>query len=239
MATDLALRITKVSARLGGRRVLNEVDLQVRAGEVVALFGHNGAGKSTLLRCIMGLLPFESGAVQLGFATWKPDPRALAQLGLRYLPQNEKLFSDLTVVDNLRIFSEAAQVPQHDFRRHYDTLAAQFPVLRDARSIRAGRLSGGEGQQVALARTLLGQPRLVLMDEPSLGLASSPREQTFRAIRDVATRDGAAVLLAEHRVRDALEIANRAYVMRQGTIVVAAEAQELLEKPDYLRAAVI
>lgn len=234
--TDPVLAVHKATASLGSRPVLNGIDMEVRPREVVALFGHNGAGKSTLLRCIMGILPLDGGKVSLGFATWRRNPRHLVRAGVRFLPQNEKVFAHLTVEENLRVASDALGVGRRKFNEHYSELMGLFPILRKARTARAGRLSGGEAQQVALARAFFDQPRLLLLDEPSIGLAPEVRRIVFSAVRAAADRFDAAVVLVEHRVREALEIADRAYGMRQGLIVTAGDSKDLLKKPELLKA---
>jgi branched-chain amino acid transport system ATP-binding protein len=239
MNTSDFLIVENAKASLGIRPVLDGVDLHVRSGEVVALFGHNGAGKSTLLRCIMGITPLQSGSISLGFTRWRRDSRYLVLAGVRFLPQNEKLFPNLTVGENLRVFGDAVRIPSQAFSESYAELAKQFPILREARNLRAGGLSGGEAQQVALARAFLGQPKLLLLDEPSIGLAPLVRKRVFATVKAAADRFGAAVVLVEHRVRDALEIADRAYGLRQGSIVMSAETRDLVAQPDLLKAIVM
>jgi ABC-type branched-subunit amino acid transport system ATPase component len=235
MYSDPALIVEGASLSLGGRSVLKDITMQVRAGEIIALLGHNGAGKSTLLRCIMGILPVEQGAIRLGFARWRADSRYLARSGVCYLPQSEKLFTDLTVEENLRVFAEARRLYGHDFELQYRQLSDRFPMLDEYRTVLAGRLSGGQAQQVAFARTLLGQSRLILLDEPSIGLHPAGRKTVFELVRSVADRSGAAVVMVEHRVSEMLDICQRAYVLRQGAIEMTATTQELLGEPQRLQ----
>ena len=236
MATDATLEVERVSASLGKRAVLHEIDMHVGPGEIVALLGHNGAGKSTLLRCIMGIVPLERGAVRLGFAQWRANSHHLLRSGVCYLPQSDKLFVHMSVEENLRVFAEALKLRKVEFEAQYRQLAESFPILEEKRSTRSGRLSGGEAQQVALARTLLGRPKLLLLDEPSIGLGSTARSRAFEAIRLVADRMGTAIILVEHRVREALQVCRRAYIVRQGTIVASSSADALLsERPERLR----
>lgn len=239
ITTESILDIKRASVILGKRVVLNDIDMYVRAGETVALLGHNGAGKSTLLRCIMGILPLEHGAIRLGFTQWRGSPSYLVRSGVCYLPQNEKLFPHMTIEENLRVFSEALQIGNSEFKAQYRRLTEQFPILQEGRSAQAGRLSGGEAQQVALARSLLGAPKLLLLDEPSIGLGSTVRGKAFEAIRSAADRMGTAIVLVEHRVREALQICQRAYILRQGAIVASCDADNLLRQPDRLRDLII
>jgi branched-chain amino acid transport system ATP-binding protein len=239
MYSDPALAIQGASLSLGGRGVLNDVSLRVQAGEIVALLGHNGAGKSTLLRCIMGILPLEKGTIRLGFAKWRADSRYLVRSGVCYLPQSDKLFSDLTVEENLRVFAEARQLNDRDFEAQYRQLSEKFPVLGEYRTVLAGRLSGGQAQQAAFARTLLGQARLLLLDEPSIGLHPAGRKTVFELVRLMANQWGAAVIMVEHRVSELLNICQRAYVLRQGAIEISAAASELLAEPELLRGLVM
>src|SRR5262245_24197659 len=129
MSTDPILIIDKATASLGTRLVLKGVEMHIRPGEVVALFGHNGAGKSTLLRCIMGILPLDSGKISLRFTNWRRNPRHLVRAGVRFLPQNERLFAHLTVEENLRVFADAVPIRRQEFAKSYARLMEQFPIL--------------------------------------------------------------------------------------------------------------
>lgn len=238
MRAEPAIAVEMLSAHLGERPVLADVDLAVAAGEIVALLGHNGAGKSTLLRCIMGIIPHDTGTIRLAFANWRRDPQALRRAGVAYLPQHEKVFPGMTVEENLLLVAEALAMGNASFARQFDELARDFPVLSKARSVQAGRLSGGERQQVAVARTFLGEPKVMLLDEPSIGLAPPAREAIFRAIRAASNRWRAAVILVEHRMREALAIADRACILRRGGIVAAGDAAQFLASPERLRTAI-
>jgi branched-chain amino acid transport system ATP-binding protein len=238
MDSKAVVTVEKLSTSLDGRPVLAEVDMFARAGEVVVVFGHNGAGKSTLLRCIMGILPHDSGTIELNFASWKADPRVLFRSGAAYLPQSDKLFLAMTVEENLLLSAEGLNMDRNMFEQRCGELASDFPVLSEARKKKASRLSGGERQQIALARTLLSKPKLMLLDEPSIGLAPNVGARTFAAIRAAAVRWGAAVILVEHRIREALQIADRAYALRQGAVVFGGTSSELLDQPEKLRNAI-
>jgi branched-chain amino acid transport system ATP-binding protein len=233
------LQLLNATARLGSRVVLHGVSIEVRQGEIIALLGHNGAGKSTILRCIMGILPLHSGAIELGFASWKRDPRVLLRHGLCYLPQQDKLFTHMTVRDNLRVLADAIGLNRREFELRYDELSRLFPLLGAVRKVLAGRLSGGEAQQVALARTFLARPRLYLLDEPSIGLNPVSRKSIFATIRAATETYGASAILVEHEVKEALQISNRAYILRQGSIVITDDSAKLLRNPRQLRETII
>jgi ABC-type branched-subunit amino acid transport system ATPase component len=235
MTAEFALKVEQATVRLGNRVVLNAIDLFVQPGEIVSLLGHNGAGKSTLLRCIIGSVPLETGVIRLGFGSWQPNSHQLGRFGVYYLPQNEKLFKRMTVQENLRVFADALQIKKEDFEQRYAELIDYFPVLHSARTTEAARLSGGESQQVAFARTMFGKPRLLLLDEPSIGLAQAARNTVFELVLFAAKSLGAAVVLAEHRVREALEISQRVYVLRQGVVANSASSQEFLEHSERLQ----
>jgi ABC-type branched-subunit amino acid transport system ATPase component len=239
MATNPVLAVENATVSLGGRRILDDVSVTVEHGEILAVFGHNGAGKSTLLRCILGLVPLQKGSIRLGFASWQRSPKLLLQAGISYLPQGEKIFAHMTVEENLRVLADAAGVERREFESRYGELAEQFTVLHELRAVLAGRLSGGEMQQVALARTFLTRPRLMLLDEPSIGLAPNVRPRAFEAIRSTAGAFGTAVILVEHRVRDALHVAHRACVLHRGALVLSEAAEALLAHPERLRDAII
>jgi branched-chain amino acid transport system ATP-binding protein len=239
MVGNSILVVAHATATLGTRPVLRDVDICVRSGEIVALFGHNAAGKSTLLRCIAGVTPLQYGTISLGFAAWRPDAQFLVRAGLRYLPQNERLFPNLTVEENLRVFADAARMPRKGFVENYARLTERFPILEQARAVRAGRLSGGEAQQVALARTLLGRPKLLLLDEPSIGLAAPARTAAFAAIRQAANELDVGIILVEHRIQDALGVACRVYGLRRGSIGLCADAKDIFEKPELLKAIIL
>ena len=235
MDASAMVTIENASARLGTRDVLQGVSLCAYAGQVLALLGHNGAGKSTLLRCILGIVPLRSGTVRLDFAIWRQDPRTLLRSGVSCLPQGEKLFGSLTVLENIRIVAEAAGVTRQDFAARYEEQSVQFPLLLSKRHTPAGKLSGGEKQQVALARAMITKPRLLLLDEPSTGLAPAMRTAMFEMVRDYVRSSQAAAVLIGHEIRQTLEFSDSACVLKQGKLVLAANSQVLLSDTERLR----
>ena len=209
------LEVRKLSAGYGRARVLFDVDLDVAAGEVVALLGRNGAGKSTTLKAIMGLLP-SSGEIRFqGTALNGREPYEIARLGLGYVPEDRRIFTDLTVAENLEVGRQPPrpEAPVWDD----DKLFRLFPALAPMRERRGSRMSGGEQQMLCIARTLAGNPRAILLDEPSEGLAPVVVEQVARAIGGLK-QAGVAVLLAEQSRHFTERVADRTYLLETGII---------------------
>jgi branched-chain amino acid transport system ATP-binding protein len=213
------LEVRRLSAGYGRARVLFDIDLEVRGGEVVALLGRNGAGKSTTLKAIMGLVPPSSGEVLFDGRDLRPlQPYEVARLGVGYVPEDRRIFTDLTVAENLEVGRQAprAAVPAWTDAR----LFALFPALRALRERRASSMSGGEQQMLCIARTLAGNPAAILLDEPSEGLAPVVVEQVARAVLELK-RAGVAVLLAEQSQQFTARVADRTYVLETGIIRLA------------------
>jgi len=214
--TLATLEVRRLSAGYGRARVLFDLDLEVRSGEVVALLGRNGAGKSTTLKSIMGLVPPSSGAVLLdGRDLTHLEPHQIARLGLGYVPEDRRIFTDLTVAENLEVGRQAprAAVPAWTEEK----LFALFPALAALRERRGSRMSGGEQQMLCIARTLAGNPAAILLDEPSEGLAPVVVEQVARAIIELK-QAGVAVLLAEQSRHFIARVADRTYLLETGII---------------------
>ena len=224
------LRVSGLNAAYGQAHILYDVALDVGAGEVVALLGRNGAGKSTTFRAILGLVANRSGAVAFdgedisALATYD-----IARRGLGYVPEDRRIFSDLTVEENLLVGRQAprAGAPTWTLER----LFAIFPNLRDLRHRPGGRMSGGEQQMLTIARTLMGNPSLVLLDEPSEGLAPKIVEQMIEAIGDMK-REGLSLLVSEQNLHFARLVADRAYVIEKGRIRFAGTMAEFDARPD-------
>jgi branched-chain amino acid transport system ATP-binding protein len=210
------LRVKDLNAGYGRARVLFDVSLEARAGEVVALLGRNGAGKSTTLKAIMGLVPASAGEVLFDEHDLRgKETHEIARLGLGYVPEDRRIFTDLTVAENL----EVGRRPPRDSAMAWDEprLYALFPALDRLRSRRGGRMSGGEQQMLAIARTLAGNPGAILLDEPTEGLAPLVVEQIASAIGEMK-RTGVTVLLAEQSRRFAERVADRAYALEKGVV---------------------
>jgi branched-chain amino acid transport system ATP-binding protein len=233
------LEVSGLSARYGAVAALRDVSLEVRAGELVALIGANGAGKSTLLRAIAGLLVPAAGRVALdGRDVTGQTPEAMIRAGVALVPERRRVFADLTVLDNLELGGYA--LPRgRDFRSRLDAGLEEayrlFPVLRRRRGQLAGTLSGGEQQMLAIGRALMSRPRLLLCDEPSLGLAPLVVQEIMRLLSTLREA-GATILLVEQNARMALRSADRAYVLEVGRVVLSGAGADLLED-DQLKAA--
>ena len=228
--TDLVpslLEVCALTTGYGKKLVVNDVSLNITAGEIVALIGHNGAGKSTLLKAIFGVLPIWHGHLTLdGRNVATPSPRELLELGVVYVPQGNRVFSGLTVRENLEI-GEGMLTNRHHLRSGIERALATFPDLAPRLRQQAGTLSGGEKQMLALANALILSPQLLLLDEPSLGLAPFLASRTLAHIEQISKLNMTAILLVEQRVREALKIAHRVYVLRNGQIGFAGLSHDL------------
>jgi len=228
------LQVDKLSAGYGMTPVLFEVDFELSAGELVALIGANGAGKSTLLGALSGLVAISGGSVR--FAD-RPvtglRPEAIVASGLIHVPQGRRLFGSMTVARNLVLgaYRRHDRQVQDDLQR----ILGYFPALRDKLDREAATLSGGEQQMVAIGRGLMGRPKLLMIDEPSLGLAPNIVDRVMEIVKTI-NQDGTAVLLVEQDVVLALEIADRGYVLENGRIVMSGPASNLRRDPAIRKA---
>jgi branched-chain amino acid transport system ATP-binding protein len=209
--------------------------VSIQPGELVAVVGPNGAGKTTLVNALMRILPIRSGELSLnGEVVTSLGAQAMCERGVSIIPEGRKLFGQMSVEDNLDIGAYRAQA-----RAHAEQTKAQvfdlFPILKERRWQQAGTLSGGQQQMVAIGRALMAQPKLLLIDEPSLGLAPSIVDQVFEVIERVH-RTGVAMLLIEQNVTRALDIAQRAYVLEGGRIVTEGPARDLMNQPHIRQA---
>lgn len=230
------LSVDNVSSGYGLTPVLRDVTMHVDAGEVVAVVGANGVGKSTLLRTITGIVHPTGGDITFDGARITAMPaHAIVGKGLAMVPEGGRLFTFMTVLENLEL-GAFAPASRREFGRSLDEVMALFPILSERRNQLAGLLSGGERQMCAIARALMSRPRLLMLDEPSLGLSPMMLEKVFDLVRTVVASRDLTVLLIEQNVGDALEMANRAYVIEGGRIVKTGPGRELLHDPDIQRA---
>lgn len=224
------LEVRGLTTRYGAISALRDATLSVGAGEVVGLIGPNGAGKTTLLGSIAGLLAPAAGSVTFDGAdiTGAP-PEQLLRSGLALVPEHRRIFTDLTVEENLKI--GGVTLPAKERPDLLDEMAEQFPVLRDKWTTSAGYLSGGEAQQLAIARALMSKPRLLMMDEPSLGLAPVLVDVVFDLISSLR-QQGRTLLVVEQNATRMLDVADRAYVLRSGEVVAEGSGEDLRGRDD-------
>jgi branched-chain amino acid transport system ATP-binding protein len=228
------LAIEGLRAGYGATEVLRGVDLQVAPGEIVAVLGSNGAGKSTLNRAISGLVRARAGTIR--FAEEPVTNRRPAQIvarGLIQVPEGRRIFPNMSVVENLDLGSYRRATAQRAQNR--ERVFAIFPRLSERKAQRAGTLSGGEQQMLAIGRGLMAEPKLIILDEPSLGLSPALVEQLFALIAQI-NKDGLAVLLVEQNVVQSLELAHRAYILENGRIVLSGTPADIRGNPDLKRA---
>ena len=229
-------KVQGITALYGKSRILHGVDLEVDKGEIVALMGRNGVGKSTTLRTIMGIVRPAGGVVSLdGRKIQGYRPHRIARIGLGYVPEDRRIFPRLTVLENLLMGLRAMKGRDTantawNLDRIYDT----FPILKERRNQRGTALSGGEQQMLTIARTLMGNPDIMLVDEPTEGLAPLIRTQVGGILRDINQR-GVTVLLVEQNMNVALSLADRAYIMSKGRIVFSGTSQEVRDAEDVRR----
>jgi branched-chain amino acid transport system ATP-binding protein len=231
MSARALLSVEGLVARYGPIEALRGVDLTVGEGEIVALIGANGAGKSTLLMSVSGVVPAAHGRILFdGVDIRGMAPHRVARAGIAHVPEGRRVFPRMTVEENLQMGAIAAApaIADDERRRAYDL----FPVLAERRRQRAGTLSGGEQQMLAIARALMSRPRLLLLDEPSLGLAPLMVKRIFAAIAAINAERGTTVLLVEQNAHHGLRISARAYVLAQGRVCLSGASAELVRNAD-------
>jgi branched-chain amino acid transport system ATP-binding protein len=226
------LEVVGLEAGYGKKTVLQGVSFRVDEGEVVALLGHNGAGKSTTLKTILGLLPARAGQVRFGGETWaNGDPAENVRRGLALVPQGRGVFPDLTVMENLAL-GAYTQSDRAGMTSRMNEILELFPILAERRGQQVGTMSGGQQQMVAVGTALMQRPRLMMMDEPSIGLAPVLVQRVLETAVQINRRFGTAIVLVEQNIKTALGMARRAYVMKSGRIVLEKPAAELLAAQD-------
>ena len=230
------LRIKNTDAFFGKIQVLRNVSLHIEANEIVSLIGANGAGKTTLLNVISGLHPSRNGSrVFLGTETLRMRPEKIVALGLVQVPEADKVFSPLTVLENLQLGAYLRRDDKVAIEQEMEKVFELFAILKERRSQPAGMLSGGERQMLALGKALMSDPKLLMLDEPSLGLAPQVVSDIFRVIQALNAR-GTTILLVEQNARETLRISHRAYVLDTGRITLTGTGEELLTNEEVKRA---
>ncbi|GFM36155.1 ABC transporter ATP-binding protein [Desulfovibrio psychrotolerans] len=233
------LRLRNVDLAYGRIQAVRRVSLHVGAGEIVALIGANGAGKTTLLTAVSGLMRPAGGVMEFdGGDLTRMQPDAIVRAGISHVPEGRLVFGPMTVEDNLLLgsFSRRRFGRRLDVRDELDRMYTMFPRLHERRAQAAGTLSGGEQQMLAIARALMAKPRMLLLDEPGMGLAPTVTKEIFRHVVELRDALGLTVLLVEQNARAALRIADRGYVLETGRIILQGQAGELLANRDVQRA---
>lgn len=224
------LVLDSVSINYGDLQAVKESSLSVENNQVVSLLGSNGAGKTTLIRAISGLLPIRSGSVSFeGRKIDQMSPHQIVESGLIQVPEGRLLFPEMTVMENLEMGAYSNRARQM-LKQTIEQVMEMFPGLTERRSQMAGTLSGGEQQMLAIGRGLMAQPKLLMLDEPSLGLAPLVVEEIFKVVESIRKR-GCSILLVEQDVFHALSISDRAYVIENGEITMEGTGQEILDNP--------
>jgi branched-chain amino acid transport system ATP-binding protein len=230
------LKIRSLSVAYGGLQALSGVTLDVEQGEFVAVVGPNGAGKTTLFKAISGVVPPQGGEISYkGMDLMSVAPAERAQRGIAHVPEGRQVFASLTVMENLEMgaYTRNGRARWHEL---LPTILALFPVLEERRSQLAGTLSGGEQQMLAIGRGLASAPELLLLDEPSMGLAPAVVDAIFERIHQIHRDHGLTILLVEQRVAEALESCDRGYVLETGRVVMQGRHDELVADPRVKRA---
>lgn len=233
------IRIKNLDVFYGNIHAVKRVSLHVRKGEITALIGGNGAGKTTLLCTISGLhKPAAGELLYQGDSLLKQKPDRIVNLGISHVPEGRLIFGPLTVEDNILLgaFTRKGAKHKEAVAEDMEKMYAMFPVLKERRMQHAGTLSGGEQQMLAIARALMSKPKLLLLDEPSMGLAPTITQDIFRHIVELRNTLGLTVLLVEQNARSALKIADRGYVLETGRIILQGPAEDLLANKDVQRA---
>jgi branched-chain amino acid transport system ATP-binding protein len=229
------LRLERITVYYGKVPALREVSLEVRAGELITLIGANGAGKTTTLKAISGLLPLAGGAIEFdGAPIGNARPRDVLSRGIAHCPEGRRVFSELTVRENLAMGAYLRR-DRAGIEQDLERVFAKLPRLKERLGQTAGTLSGGEQQMLAIARALMSRPRLMLLDEPSLGLAPNLVELVFATIAEIR-REGTTVLMVEQNALAALEMCDRAYLLETGQMVLTGLGRDMLENPHVRRA---
>ena len=236
MAAEPILELKDVYASYGNIKALKGISLKIYPGEIVAIIGANGAGKSTTLMTTCCVIPIDKGEIYYNGQPISGKPsETLPPMGLCQVPEGRRIFPRLTIDENLSLgafFRKDMAEVEKDRQRMFDL----FPILRDRRKQHGGTLSGGEQQMLAIARALMSRPKVLLLDEPSLGLAPLIVQQIFDIIHDVNEKEGTTILLVEQNANLALQAASRGYVLETGTITLEDDAKKLLDNPEIRKA---
>lgn len=229
MVTETLLELKNIHVHYGGVKALDGASVSIDEGEIVALMGPNGAGKSTILKAIFGLAPISGGEVLWEGRAFKPVSHEVVERGISFVPQGRRVFHHLTVLENLEIGGFNIK-SKSERKERIESVLELFPALRTKLKAKSGTLSGGQQQMLAIARGLMTDPKVLLLDEPSLGLAPKIVKEVFVKIKEINERKKTAIFVVEHNLKTLLEITTRAYVLDKGKIYAEGNPKELLEK---------
>lgn len=234
------LRVKNINTYYGQVHALKNISLHLRAGEIVTLIGANGAGKTTILNSLSGIMPPRDGEIQFEGVTVNGfSPDRIVEMGISQVPEGRQVFKDFSVEDNLELGAYLRyrnKEKKSDIRKDIEDVFGLFPQLSGRRRQMAGTLSGGEQQMLAIGRALMAKPKVLLLDEPSMGLAPLVVQEIFKVIVNLRVKRSTAVLLVEQNARAALKIADRGYVLETGKVILEENARDLLENKDVQRA---
>lgn len=230
MTTNILLKVSGLKVSYGGIQAVKGVDFEVREGELVSLIGSNGAGKTTTMKAITGTLPINAGDIEyLGKSIKGQGPWDLVKQGLAMVPEGRGVFARMTIIENLQMGAYIRN-DKADIAADMDKVFTIFPRLKERRDQLAGTMSGGEQQMLAMGRALMSRPKVLLLDEPSMGLSPIMVDKIFEVVKDVFAQ-GVTILLVEQNASRALAIANRGYVMESGIVTMTGDAKEMLHDP--------
>lgn len=229
------LKVSEINVYYGVIHAIKDISLEVQTGEIVSLIGANGAGKTTILQTISGMLRSKTGSIQLmGKEISRMEPHNILKMGMAHVPEGRRIFTSMTVLENLEM-GAFTRKDEAEISSNLAKVFASFPRLEERKKQVAGTLSGGEQQMLAIGRALMSNPKILLLDEPSMGLSPLLVEEIFNIIQ-VLNQQGMTILLVEQNANKALSIAKRGYVLETGNIVMAAEGETLLDNDDVRRA---
>ncbi|HEY4493736.1 MAG TPA: ABC transporter ATP-binding protein [Candidatus Paceibacterota bacterium] len=223
---EVLLKLEDIKVTYGGIHALDGVDVAIDEGEVVALMGPNGAGKSTVLKALFGITPISHGQVLWQEQKVSPKPHEMVKRGISFVPQGRQIFGSLSVYENLQMGGFSLS-DTSDLGSRIDEVLRFFPMLKEKRKARANTLSGGQQQMLAIARGLVTDPKLLLLDEPTLGLAPKIVKEVFEKIKEINRERKIAILVVEHNIVSLLEVVHRGYVLDHGKIIKHGSSQEL------------
>jgi len=230
------LELRSVNAAYGNIQVLHNIDLEIHTGEIITLIGANGAGKSTTLMAISGIVPVRSGKILFeGNNISKLSPEKLVSMGISQVPEGRHIFPQLTVMENLDMGAFLRNDAQ-GIKDDLDYVFSLFPILADRKDQDGGTLSGGEQQMLAMSRALMARPKLMLLDEPSMGLAPLVIKQIFEIVKRINREHNTTIFLVEQNANQALHVADRGYVIENGVITISDSSENLLENQDIQKA---